>query len=166
MSSNSTRKANTICLVCGKPVYRRPRQLTLSKGKVFCSMRCYGFSCRKEGSCVVCGKNILASLHKKTCSRSCSNIHRTGIQYKIGRPKDNARTQRYIKISLLEKRGYKCERCGYNKSEILQVHHRNRNRKDNRLENLEIICPNCHYNEHRVRETTRRSGSRGLRHRS
>ena len=70
------------------------------------------------------------------------------IKYKIGRPKDKARTFRIIKLRLMKERGKNCERCNFNKYEILQVHHKNRNKKDNRAENLEIICPNCHYEEH------------------
>jgi len=142
------RNPNTKCTICKSPIYRRPFEIDKSKGKVFCSMNCYGLSCRKESPCVVCGKLILAGLNKKTCSRSCSNKYRTGIKYKIGRPKDKARTLRILKLRLLEERGKNCERCGYNKYEILQVHHKNRKRSDNSTENLEIICPNCHYEEH------------------
>lgn len=36
----------------------------------------------------------------------------------------------------------KCERCGY--TENLELHHINGNHYDNRLENLQILCPNCH----------------------
>lgn len=43
---------------------------------------------------------------------------------------------------------YKCECCGnaeWNNKEIpLQLHHINGNRYDNRLENLQLLCPNCH----------------------
>lgn len=43
---------------------------------------------------------------------------------------------------------YKCEICGCNKwndSQIsLQLHHINGDDTDNRLENLQILCPNCH----------------------
>jgi hypothetical protein len=28
------------------------------------------------------------------------------------------------------------------------VHHRDRNRTHNDEENLELLCPNCHYEEH------------------
>ncbi len=44
---------------------------------------------------------------------------------------------------------HKCERCNYDKHpEILEVHHKDRNRENNTVENLEVICPNCHMTEH------------------
>jgi hypothetical protein len=142
------RKPNIECLVCKKYIYRRPSEITENKNRVFCSAKCYGVSCRKETFCVICGKSILAGLNKKTCSRLCSNKNRVGVQYKSNQPRNKAVTLRRLKISLLESRGQKCERCNYNKSEILQVHHKNRDRRNNNLENLELICPNCHYEEH------------------
>ena len=43
---------------------------------------------------------------------------------------------------------YKCEKCGiseWNGEHItLEIHHINGNHSDNRLENLQILCPNCH----------------------
>ena len=146
------RKPNTKCKICGKQIYRRPSEIERFEGRVFCSAKCYGISCRRETACAVCGKMILAGLNKKTCSRSCANKNREGVLYKIGRPKDKVFTLRAIKVRLLKERGSKCERCSYNKSEILQVHHKNRNKTDNSLENLELICPNCHYEEHHLQE--------------
>ena len=42
-----------------------------------------------------------------------------------------------------------CEKCGntgewQGKPLTLQVHHINGNHRDNRIENLQILCPNCH----------------------
>lgn len=42
-----------------------------------------------------------------------------------------------------------CEECGcdeswYNKPLTLELHHANGNPKDNRISNLQILCPNCH----------------------
>jgi len=142
------RKPNTKCSVCNKEIYRRPSQIKATNGKVFCSLICNGIYCRKENPCLVCGKLISAGLNKKTCSRGCSNKNREGIRYKIGRPKDKAILFRTLKLKLLEERGESCGRCTYNKYEILQVHHKDRNRKNNKFENLELICPNCHYEEH------------------
>lgn len=142
------RKPNTVCIICGKDIYKRPGQIQANKNRVFCGQICFGKSCRREIPCVVCGKMILGGLNKKTCSRSCSNIQRAGIKYKIGSPKDKVRSYQALKIRLLNARGKVCERCGYDKYQILQVHHKDRNRNHNDLDNLELICPNCHYEEH------------------
>ncbi len=146
MAERYKRKPNTKCSVCEKGIYKRPSQI--KEGTVFCSRACFGFSCRREIPCVVCKKPILGGLNKKTCSRKCSNVYRAGIKYKIGRPRDKAEKTRALKIKLLRERGEKCERCGYSKPQVLQVHHKDRDKNNNNLQNLEIICPNCHYEEH------------------
>jgi len=144
------RNSNTQCYVCAKRIYRRPCELKKSNGRAFCNKVCFGLFCRKEKPCIICKKPILAGLHKKTCSRGCSNKHRTGIQHKIGRPRDVVVSQHAIKLRVFKEKGLKCERCGYGKYEILQVHHRNRDRNDNHMQNLELICPNCHMAEHKA----------------
>jgi len=148
MGEQYKRKPNTSCQECGKKIYRRPIEIKKHNGRAFCSQACYGKSCRKEVPCVVCGKLILAGLNKKTCSRSCANKHRKGIKYKLNSPRDKVKTQGRLKIRLLKSRGKKCERCGFEKYEILQVHHKDKNRDNNELDNLEIICPNYHAQEH------------------
>jgi hypothetical protein len=45
-------------------------------------------------------------------------------------------------------RGHKCECCGlekWNENPIpLEVHHKDGDHLNNELENLEVLCPNCH----------------------
>ena len=45
-------------------------------------------------------------------------------------------------------KNYKCEICGlekWNNQKIpLELHHINGNNKDNNLNNLQLVCPNCH----------------------
>ena len=148
MAEKYKRNPNIKCLVCNASIYRRPIEIQRNKGRVFCGQTCYGISCRKETPCVICGASILASAHKKTCNRSCANKHRIGIKYKLNRPKDKVKNQRSLKIRLLSLRSRRCERCRYGKYEILQMHHKDRDRNNNKLGNLELICPNCHMEEH------------------
>ena len=148
MPEKYKRNPNTSCSICSKPVYKRPVEIKRNKGRVYCSMTCYGISSRKEKPCVVCGKPILASANKKTCSRSCANTHRAGIKYKMNQPRSKVKSQRAIKTRLLNSRGRICEICGYDKYEVLQIHHKDRNRDNNHFENLLLICPNCHFEKH------------------
>lgn len=54
------------------------------------------------------------------------------------------RTTYHLKHRLFDSnlKEQKCEICGY--TENLELHHINGNPYDNRLENLQILCPNCH----------------------
>jgi len=143
------RNPNTKCLICSKPIYRRPSELSKYNNHSFCSILCYGKFQRIEKPCIVCGKPILAGLNKITCSRSCSNKHRVGIKYKLSLPRKNkVINERQQKLRLISLKGSKCERCSYARTEILQVHHKDKDRNNNELGNLELICPNCHYEEH------------------
>ena len=90
--------------------------------------------------------NILSLFDGMSCGQIALN--RVGIKYKLNRPKDKVKSYQRLKIRLLDQRGRKCERCGYDKYEILQVHHKDRNPSHNDLINLELICPNCHFEEH------------------
>jgi predicted nucleic acid-binding Zn ribbon protein len=151
-----TRHPNSSCIICGKQVYRRKIELEKNNGRVFCSSKCYGKACRKEIACLICKKPILSGANKKTCSRTCANKHRIGIKYKLGAPrKDKVKSYRALKLRLAKARGQKCERCGYSKYDILQIHHKDRDRSNNELDNLELICPNCHYEEHFLNRETR-----------
>lgn len=149
------RNPNCKCEICDKAMYRRPSQL--AKGAVYCSQDCYGKSCTILITCAVCPKQYKKSLNKRTCSKKCSNSLRLGSKYN-GRPlKDKVQNNRALKKRLVELRGSKCERCPYSNVKILNVHHKIR-RADggsNDYDNLELICPNCHAEEHhdKIKET-------------
>lgn len=59
----------------------------------------------------------------------------------------------------------KCEICGIsswnNKPIVLELHHINGNHYDNRLENLQIVCPNCHSQTDGHRGRTRKKNNSG-----
>jgi len=47
---------------------------------------------------------------------------------------------------------YKCERCGIDEwlggRIVIELHHMNGDSADNRLDNLQLLCPNCHSQTH------------------
>lgn len=53
-----------------------------------------------------------------------------------------------IKKNLIQLRGRKCEQCGLSewqeKPIVLELHHIDGDRYNNELENLQLLCPNCH----------------------
>jgi len=69
--------------------------------------------------------------------------------------KRDYRTIRAIRKQLIREVG-KCERCGYNRvKDILLLHHKDGNRRNNMRENLIIICPTCHEEIHYIEGTGR-----------
>lgn len=143
-----SRKTNCNCIICSKAIYRRPFQL--KKGKVYCSQQCYVQASIIWKSCPVCNSKFKSGLNKKHCSKACANKLKIGSKYKTGPRKDKVTTQRFLKSRLVALRGEFCERCSYSNQKILNIHHKIR-RKDggsDDLDNLELLCPNCHAEEH------------------
>lgn len=111
-------------------------------------------------NCTNCGKEIekfpAQIKRSKTgnlyCSRSCSSSQNNKLfkkwknhpQYKTGKT-----FYRTLKIKSVETP--KCENCGFDNILALEVHHIDRNRKNNEIENLSILCANCHKIEHRTK---------------
>lgn len=140
------RNPNCVCKVCGIPIYRRPNQIQV--GNVYCSSKCTGLDQRVTKICKVCSANYVGN--KQTCSRSCANKTRAGINYTKENKFNNAYRGTLLKEKVATARGGTCERCPENNYSILQIHHKKERHKGgtDRITNLELLCPNCHASHH------------------
>ncbi len=101
-----------------------------------------------EKTCLCCG-NIFhtekrTNREQVTCSRACSNTY-----FRSGENNGNFTKGVVYRNKALKEYGYKCQRCGYddNKAAIV-VHHKDHNRDNNDITNLEVLCANCHTIHH------------------
>ena len=118
-------KPNCICAFCKAEFYRaNSKQLASKSGLCFCSRACKDAAQRLE--------NNFKEIHPPHYSNGESIYREMALR--------NYPNQ--------------CNRCGYNKvPEILEVHHRDCNRDNNQLTNLELLCPNCHSENHFAEKT-------------
>ncbi len=104
--------------------------------------------------CTNCGEKI--SNKKKFCSNQCQKEY----QYKeyidkwqkgkIDGLRGEYQISMYIKTYLFKKYNYKCAKCGwseknpYTNNIPLEIEHIDGNYKNNKENNLILLCPNCH----------------------
>lgn len=133
-----------------------------NNGNKFCNHSCFAkFSNRKRMSkrandfCAVCGKSLRGKSGKKTCSYICSRKLRrsNSIQKWLSGNLSGLRGTQisiYVKEWLIEKRGEKCEQCGWKEKNArtgkipINVEHIDGNYANNHPENLKLLCPSCH----------------------
>ena len=136
------------CQVCHETFYVPPSRIKQAKKHNVqircCSMKCRGESYKGEGN-PFWGRRHTAYSKTKMVEHpnrvffepgpNNPNYHRFG-------PGFTGTTHPWWKGHLLETIG-KCERCGYNAyQEILELHHIDRDRKNNERDNLLLLCPN------------------------
>lgn len=148
-----SKKIKIKCKNCGKEFIAK------YKGRKFCCHSCsatYNNKLRgkREARCLNCGKNIY--YRNKFCNNTCYAEYeqkeyikrwKEGIYDGInGKYQIIGAVKKYI----FEKNEYKCEKCGnsytnpYTNNSILQIHHIDGDCTNNKEENLQLLCPNCH----------------------
>ena len=147
------RVSESLCLLCGDKF----EDLECRKRK-FCSQSCnakYNNIKRSRNkiitisTCPNCSKEV-TKRNNKYCDNKCQlEYERLIIFEKI----ENGDTTLYFKNYknyLIHKYGEKCMKCGWNKvnpktSKVpIQLEHIDGNSENNSLDNLKILCPNCH----------------------
>lgn len=140
------------CEVCGA----RFKTVPSSSKQHTCSSKCMGIKKRFERKiykCTLCGKDMteIKTSGRKYCNNRCK-INALAILKKQRSANKRIfgrwRNRRTLKAYLLDK--YKaCQLCGWNsKIEVLELHHIDRNKKNNKEYNLLLLCPNCHSINH------------------
>lgn len=137
------------CSVCGKRAYKSRAKLEIVKGR-YCGMPCYRLGSRERvrRTCPKCGNEFEAwpSRKQKYCQLRC--------RIRLGQPSNtvdgylekriDGRNKRLHRIIMGQHLGRKLERWEH-------VHHINGDKKDNRLENLEVLTASEHSKLHRGR---------------
>lgn len=137
------------CDYCKKEFNKKPSQIKMYKTH-YCSNDCYNKNKVKSVKvyCSTCNQEIIKmpSDIKKSktgdlfCSHSCS-AKKTNITRSLYKSAYRSKAFRELPNH--------CEICGYNKLiNILQVHHKDRDRTNNDINNLQILCPTCHHENH------------------
>lgn len=111
----------TKCIVCNKEFKYRPAQ----QSGIYCSNKCQG------------------KLRVDILIKSWLNGEDKGYNGRF-------RLKPYIRKYMLQKSNYKCEECGWNKINPfsktfpLEIDHIDGDCLNCQIENLKVLCPNCH----------------------
>lgn len=145
------------CGNCKKEFFVKPSRIKYGEGK-YCSISCQYEGARKGKTipCFLCGKKKYRSLHqisrskskKFFCSKSCQTKWRNSI-YK-GKNHANWKGGLSTYKSILKKSNTPmvCVLCKTKDERVLAVHHIDKNRANNKIENLAYLCHNCHHLVH------------------
>lgn len=145
------------CKVCDTPRYVKPSHIRVGWGK-FCSKTCQ-YTAQRTGTvfiCTTCGKDVYrnkSDQHRSNsetyfCSKSCQTTWRNK-RFVREKHKNWVNGESSYRDAL--KRASKkmwCEKCSILDTRVLAVHHKDKNRKNNDLQNLIWLCHNCHFLVH------------------
>ena len=155
-----------VCPVCTNTFNASITELNRGNAKV-CSRQCARYVARKSNTklkisnviCAYCDKEFYISPSKFRNSKSglyfCTRNHKdmaqrieSGFNEMWPSHYTDGKHVKYRKFALTHY-GNVCQLCGYNKySCVLQVHHIDHNRQNNKIENLLVCCPTCHMEQH------------------
>ena len=92
----------------------------------------------------------LKSHVRKYCSRKCNKQFNTKTIFQRIESGDSTVSSKMCKVYLIEQRGNKCEECGWSKTNVvtgnvpIELEHVDGNSENNNINNLKLLCPNCH----------------------
>ena len=150
-SKNCKKFCSSSCAAKHNNVGRKHSEET--KLKIAKSLSKNGMVAKKENFCLNCGAE-LKNYQSKYCSFECQ--HEYDYKKRINEWKENPEffngesIPSFIRKFLMEKHNCKCEKCGWGEINEttgnipLEVHHIDGDCTNNKEENLQLLCPNCH----------------------
>ena len=145
------------CTHCSTTFYAKPSAIQKGNGK-YCSMECHTEAKRKgkEVACATCAKKVYrqgkdlkrSQSGKYFCDKSCQTTWRNrlyvGEKHKNFRTGESSYRERMKRSKVLKE----CRLCHTRDTRVLAVHHIDKNRSNNKIENLAWLCHNCHFLVH------------------
>lgn len=144
------------CEICSNLFYAKPHKIQRGKSR-YCSMACYSKSRQKLRvtlNCAQCKNEFQrkpsAMFNSKSgmffCSRLCKDAAQRigGIEAIMPPHYGTGNGQNDYRARALAHYGSSCTKCGFSNIYAIEVHHKDKDRTNNRLDNLEVICANCH----------------------
>jgi len=150
------------CEKCETEFYRAPSYLKRHKAR-FCSLVCLNQHQKEESkkytatfNCGKCGKEVTKK--RSQLRGSVSGINYCSVQCKNEDIIKRRWSSDYIPNShkdrrkkLIENVGEKCQHCGLDEDKrLLDIHHFDGNHKNNKSNNLRVLCVLCHAKHHRL----------------
>ncbi len=143
------------CQVCTTIFSKQKRQI--KSNYYTCSRQCLSLAkgSAVELACDHCGGAVIKPTSKLSgsksgkyfCTRECKDIAQT---YMVEIQPDHYGTvSKDYRAKALRELPHVCVRCSFSNVNALEVHHKDKNRSNNDISNLEILCANCHSIEHR-----------------
>jgi hypothetical protein len=105
--------------------------------------------------CLNCSIELVGNF-QKFCNNKCQNDYQRmekvnlWLEGKHNGMRGKTATVNWIKWFLIKERGEKCERCGwcekneYTRNIPIELEHIDGDFTNNKIENLKLLCPNCH----------------------
>lgn len=122
--SKNEKEPNVECAYCGKEIYRKPSQIKASNTNTF-------FCCRE---------------HKDKGQRLESGINEVHP--------DHYGSEKQYRSKAFRHKETVCEECEKDLPKtILHIHHKDGDKTNNQISNLEVLCPTCHELRHFKEQT-------------
>lgn len=135
-------KLERACMQCGEVSMVYNSQVKRGGGK-FCSISCGTTYRNLKNNPTKCPE-----VRKKISDNHADVSGENNPMYgRVGRNSPNYKGIKSYRVKAFETYGKVCNKCK-SASEI-QVHHKDRNRSNNTISNLEVLCRKCHDLEHK-----------------